>query len=79
MTYESKELLIEKAASAFRERNTSGRILPSASWFDLAPEDRDALFARQLESRQIERALSRDGMSTTVKAVLDRLRIRNAQ
>jgi hypothetical protein len=78
MRNESKELAIEKAVSAFRERNTSGRILPSASWFDLAPEDRDALFARQLESRQIERVLSHDGISTTGKAVLERIRIGNA-
>jgi hypothetical protein len=78
MTNDSKELMIEKAVSAFRERNSSGRILPSVSWFDVAPEDRDAVFALQLESRQIERALSRDGISTTVRAVLGRLGIRNA-
>ena len=74
MTDDAKDLLIEKAASAFRERNASGRILPSPSWFDLAPADRESLFDLQLESRLIERALHANGLSTTIQAVLSRLR-----
>ncbi len=74
MTDDPKDLLIEQAAAAFRERNTWGRVLPSPAWWDLAPEDREAVFARQLESRLIERALRRDGLSCTVQAVLDRLK-----
>ena len=58
MSDDPKDLLIEKAVSAFRERDAWGRILPSPSWLDLPAEDRDALFARQLESRLIERARS---------------------
>ncbi len=73
MTDDSRDLLIEKAASAFRERNASGRILPSSSWLDLVPADREALFELQLESRLLERALNRKGFSTTVQAVLIRL------
>ena len=74
MSDDPKDLLIEKAVSAFRERNAWGRILPSPSWLDLPPEDRDALFARQLESRLIERALDPNGLSTTARAVLKRLK-----
>ena len=74
MSDDPKNLLIERAASAFRERDAWGRILPSASWLDLPAEDRDALFARQLESRLIERALDPNGLSTTARAVLRRLR-----
>jgi hypothetical protein len=77
MTDDPRDLLIEKASSAFRERNASGRILPSPSWFDLAPADREALFDLQLESRLIERALHCNGLSTTVQAVLSRLHDRD--
>ncbi len=77
MTDDVRDLLIEKASSAFRERNAAGRILPPPSWFDLAPADREALFDLQLESRLIERALHGNGLSTTVQAVLSRLPDRN--
>ena len=73
MSSDARDLLVEKASSAFRERNAAGRILPSPSWFDLAPADREALFVFQLESRLIERALHTNGLSTTVQAVLSRL------
>ncbi len=74
MSDDPKDLLIERAASAFRERDTWGRILPSPAWRDLSPEDRDAAFERQLESRVIERALHPAGLSATVRAVLERLK-----
>ena len=73
MIDDPRVLLIEKAASAFRERNAAGNILPTPSWFDLAPADREALFDLQLESRTLERALHGNGLSTTVQAVLSRL------
>ena len=56
MNDETKDLLMEQAASAFRERNVWGRILPSPAWWDLSPEDREMASQRQLESR-IGRAL----------------------
>ena len=74
MSGDPKNLLIEKAVSAFRERNAWGHILPSPSWLDLTAEDRDALFARQLESRLIERALDPNGLSSTARAILKRLK-----
>ena len=69
-----KDFLIEQAVSAFREHNTWGRILPSPAWWDLSPEDRGAVYARQLESRLVESALHPGGLSTTVRAVLERLK-----
>jgi hypothetical protein len=74
MSDEEREILIEQAASAFRERNPWGRILPAAAWHDLAPQDREAAFERQLANRVIERALDPEGWSATVRAVLARLR-----
>lgn len=76
MTDEPKDLLIEEVVSAFRERNTWGRVLPSPAWRDLAPADRETLFERQLDSRIIERALDRNGRTSTVRAILGRLRAR---
>lgn len=73
MTGDPKDLLIEQAASAFRERNAWGRILPAPAWRDVSPEDREAVFERQLESRLIERALHPNGWSATIRAVLERL------
>ena len=74
MREDPKPRLIEEAVSAYRERNYWGRILPSPAWLDLMVEDRDELFARQLESRLIERALNPAGLSTTVQSVLARLK-----
>ncbi len=74
MTDEPKDLLIEEAVSAFRERNSRGLVLPSPAWWDLPPGDREALFERQLASRIIERAVDPNGRSATVRAVLGRLR-----
>ncbi len=73
MTVNPKDLLIEQAASAFRERNSWGRVLPSPAWRDLTPEDCEAVFVCQLESRLFEKALHPEGRSATVRAVLDRL------
>lgn len=73
MTDEPKDLLIEEAVSAFRERNSWGRILPSPAWMDLPPADREALFERQLASRMLECAIHPSGRSSTVRAVLAHL------
>ena len=75
MTGEPNDILIEQAVSAYRERDASGRIIPSPAWWDLPPESREELFKRQLESRIMERALNPEGMSTTVRSVLNRLRL----
>ncbi len=70
---EEMDVLIEIAASAFRERDPStGGIRPSATFFDLAPAERDELFSRQMASRVLERTLDAGGLSTTARAVLAR-------
>ena len=73
MNDDPKEILIEQAVSAYRERTASGRILSSPAWLDLPPESRDELFTKQLQSRILERAIAPDGMTATVKSVLSRL------
>jgi hypothetical protein len=73
MSTRDRDALIEAAASAFRARDVFGRILPSPHWADLAPEDRDALFDLQLASRRLERAAHPDGLTSTARAVLERI------
>ncbi len=73
MSDDPKDLLIEEAASAFRERNSWDRIMPSPVWMDLAPGDRMAVFERQLESRILEQALDPQCRSATVRSVLEKL------
>jgi hypothetical protein len=69
----SPELLQEAAITPFRERDRSGRILPSPAFLDLPPESREALAAAQVSSRELESALNRFGWSGTVQAVMDRI------
>jgi len=73
MSTRDRDTLIEAAASAFRARDVSGRILPSPAWADLAPEDRDAVFDLQLASRRLERAAHPLGLSSTARVVLERI------
>ncbi len=75
MSTPERDALIEAAASSFRAREVSGRILPSPDWADLQPEDRDALFDLQLASRRLERAAHRRGLSSTARAVLARIEL----
>ena len=74
MSDDRGEILLEEAVSAYRERTTSGRILPSPAWWDLPVESRELLSTRQLQSRVVERAVSSDGMSATVRTILSRIR-----
>jgi hypothetical protein len=73
MNRDSEEILIEAATGAFRERDASGRILPSPAWMDLSEGDRETLFRHQLGSRLLERSLDPKGLSSTARAVLSRL------
>jgi hypothetical protein len=68
-----QELLLEAAATPYREHDREGRLVPPPAWWDLSPEAREALFSRQLASRALERAVDPSGQSATVRAVLARL------
>lgn len=69
-----RERLIEETVSAHRERDREGRILPSASFHDLDPEDRIEAFEETLRARTIEAALDPEGLSSTARALLARIR-----
>ena len=70
----ARELLLEAAVTAFRERDTHGRTVTAPAWWDLPEDVREELFERQTLARQLEREIDPHGHSATVKAVLQRIR-----
>lgn len=69
-----REALIEAVVTAHRPRDPHGEIRPSAAFFDLDEEGRRAAFDAALEARAMEAALDPQGLSTTARAVLARIR-----
>jgi hypothetical protein len=67
------ERLIEEAASAWRPRG-SGAILPHPAWADLDAAGRLEAFAITRLQRRLESALDAEGLSSTGRAVLGRIR-----
>lgn len=73
MNERERDALIEASVGAYRERDREGRLMPPSEWWDLAEEDMEELFRRQVTSRVVERAMDLRGQSLTVKAVLTHL------
>lgn len=73
MTPEEEDLLIEQVAGAWRP-GTDDELRYHKAWHDLEPAGRMRAFERARALRPIEAALDRDGLSTTARAVLSRLR-----
>ena len=69
-----EEALIEAACSAWRPESKDGVVRFHPAWHDLDADGRREAFERTLQSRAIEQALDPEGLSTTAKAVLARLR-----
>ncbi len=67
------ELLIEQVVSAHRERSLDGAVKSHPAWHDLDEAGRERAFAAALEQRALEAALAKDGVTTTVAAVLRRI------
>lgn len=72
MTESEREILIEAATTAYRERDRDGRILPSPAWADLLPDDRERAFDEQASSRLLEAVWDDSGLSATGRAVVQR-------
>jgi hypothetical protein len=68
------ESLIEAAAGAFRERDARGNVRSAPAWWDLDPDGRRQAFEAACLNRVIEAALDPQGLSSTARAVLARLR-----
>lgn len=68
------ELLIAQVTSAHRARDLDGRVRSHPAWHDLDAGGRHEAFEATELSRKLESALDARGQSTTVKAVLARIR-----
>ncbi|APR82106.1 Hypothetical protein A7982_07455 [Minicystis rosea] len=69
-----RETLIEQTASAFRDRDPHGRVLSHPAFHDLDDAGRAEAFETAARLRRMEAALDQEGLSTTAKAVLARIR-----
>jgi hypothetical protein len=70
----SRARLIEAATTAWRPRSAAGEIRPHPAWADLDPEGRAEAYEITRRLRLLEAALDPDGLSTTARAVLARIR-----
>lgn len=73
MTSEEEDLLIEQVAGAWRP-DTDDELRYHKAWHDLDATARQRAFARARALREVEAALDPEGLSTTARAVLARLR-----
>jgi hypothetical protein len=66
--------LVSAASSAHRGRDAEGRLIPDASWMDLDEDGRREAFEATLKLRRVEAALDAEGLSSTAKSVLQKIR-----
>lgn len=74
MTPEEREQLIFAVTSAHRDRDPHGEIRGHRAFFDLDEEGRVAAHDETVKLRALERAVSGDGLTTTARAILARIR-----
>ena len=68
------ELLLAEVTSAHRALGPDGRLRSHPAWHDLPPEERVRAFELTRELRELEAAADAEGLSTTARAVLGRIR-----
>ena len=69
-----RESLVEAAVTAWRSRDASGTVQPHPAWADLDEPGRREAYEATLRARALEAALDADGLTTTGRAVLARVR-----
>ena len=74
MTAEERAQLIEQAGGAWRPRERAGAVEAHPAWHDLDLAGRSELWEAAMTSRILEAALDPDGLSSTARAVLARIR-----
>jgi hypothetical protein len=75
VTPEEREALIEATTTAFRPRDAlTGALRAHDAWHDLDEGGRLEAYDETLRVRELEAALDPEGVSTTARAVLSRLR-----
>jgi hypothetical protein len=71
-----RAILIEAATTAWRPQSTSGEFRPHPAWSDLDPAGRLEVYEATRALRRLEAARDPEGLSSTARAVLARLRAR---
>ena len=69
-----RETLIEQVVSAFRERAPTGGIQAAPAWHDLDAVGREDAFEETVVQRRLEAAADPEGLSSTARAILGRIR-----
>ncbi len=70
----ARDALIEAAAGAWRGRSPHGEVRSHPAWHDLDADGRVEAHDRAATSRALEAALDPQGLSSTARAVLARIR-----
>jgi hypothetical protein len=70
----AREILIEAAAGAWRPARPGGGVGAHPAWHDLDASGREEAFRAARAARKIEAALDPEGLSSTARAVLARIR-----
>lgn len=70
----TEQELFEQALNAHRRTAPTGQVQLSGAWLDLTDEQRQQLFEQTRRLRRMEALLDPAGRSTTVHAVLNRIR-----
>jgi hypothetical protein len=68
------EALIEAASTAWRPRDRDGAVRAHPAWHDLDADGRARAYEAARVNRVLEAALDAEGLSSTVRAVLARIR-----
>ena len=74
MSPRERQILIEHATTAWRPRDPSGGIDSHPTWHDLDESERLEVYRATVLQRVLEASLDREGLSTTARAVLARIR-----
>jgi hypothetical protein len=70
----ARQILVEAAAGAWRPRRPGGGIGSHPAWHDLDAAGREEAFQAARSARRLEAALDAEGLSSTARAVLARVR-----
>ena len=69
-----RAILIEAATTAWRPQSPSGELRPHPAWSDLDAAGRLEVYEATRAARRLEAARDTEGLSSTARAVLARLR-----
>ena len=76
---DTRELLIEQVVSAWRPTSADGTMQPLPAWHDLDAAGRREAYEQTAVQRQLEAGLDPQGLSSTARLVLAKIRGRTGE